>query len=108
MPLVRRRAQNVPRAIYRTTARAADDIIGIYARGAREFGVDQAERYHQRLIQTFELLAQNPGMAPERHGFKPAIRLYPCGVHLILYRVEEPGILVVRVLHNRRDWIRQL
>jgi toxin ParE1/3/4 len=98
----------VARSGYRTTRRADSDIIEIYSRGAEDFGVAQAERYHQRLIETFEVLARNPRMAPERREFRPAIRLHPCGAHLIFYTIGDDAILILRVLHNRQNWIRHL
>ena len=96
------------RARYKTTKRADNDIIEIYVRGVREFGFPQAERYHQRLIEVFELLALNPRMAAGRKDFEPTVRLHPYGSHLVFYRIEEHGILIVRVLHNRQDWISHL
>lgn len=49
---------------YRTTRRADQDTIDIYARGAADFGADRAERYHQGLLAAFDLLAENPRTWP--------------------------------------------
>jgi toxin ParE1/3/4 len=38
---------------YRTTRQADQDIIDIYVRGAADFGVAQAERYHVGLVAVF-------------------------------------------------------
>jgi toxin ParE1/3/4 len=45
---------------FRITAKADEDIVGIYAYGARRFGAAQAERYHAGLIQCFAFLAEHP------------------------------------------------
>lgn len=71
---------------YRTTRRADQDTIDIYARGAADFGADRAERYHQGLLAAFDLLAENPHMARERTEFSPPVRLHPHEAHLIVYR----------------------
>jgi toxin ParE1/3/4 len=94
--------------IYRTTRRADQDIIDIYVHGAAEFGVEQAERYHEGLISVFDLLAGNPLLARERTEFNPPVRLHPYQAHMIAYVIRDDGILIIRVLHGRQDWERYL
>ena len=89
---------------YRLTAKAEQDIIDIYVRGAAEFGVEQAERYHQSLVDIFALLTDNPRLARERTEFLPPVRLHPHDAHMIAYVIDGRGILIVRVLHGRQDW----
>jgi toxin ParE1/3/4 len=96
-----------PRA-YRTSSAADQDIIDIYVQGAALFGRAQAERYHQNLARIFTLLAANPRMARLRTGFTPPVRLHPHQAHLIAYVEDDAGILVLRVLHARQDWLRHL
>jgi toxin ParE1/3/4 len=93
---------------YRTTRKADDDIIAIYIRGMREFGAAQAERYHEGLLRTFEILADNPTLAREHKDLSPSVRLHPYGSHLIIYILRDAEILIVRVLHGRQDWERYL
>jgi len=89
---------------YRTTAQADQDIIDIYLWGCREFGQPQAERYHAGLAAALDLIAENPRIARERHEFTPAVRLHPYQSHMIVYLLDDIGVLVVRVLHGRQDW----
>lgn len=93
---------------YRTTRRADQDIIDLYVHGAREFGVSQAERYHRGLIETFEVLSANPRLARERTEFMPAVRIHPHEAHLVIYRIERDGLLIIRVLHGRSSWERHV
>ena len=91
---------------YRLTARAKEDIIGIYVDGAALFGARQAEAYHERLRRTFEVLADNPRIARERTEITPPVRVYPCGSHIVVYIIKpDGGVLVVRVRHAREDWL---
>ncbi len=91
---------------YRLTGKAEDDFISIYVTGVRDFGVAQAERYQRDLIETFETLSDNPRLARARQELRPPMRVHPHGSHLILYRIEENGdILIVRIRHAREDWI---
>jgi toxin ParE1/3/4 len=62
---------------YTTTRQADQDIIDIYMRGAADFGVDQAERYHNGLAAVFDRLTGNPNMARKRMEFTPPVRLHP-------------------------------
>ena len=90
---------------YRLTRKAAADIRHIYLESARRFGPAQAERYHVRLRHTFDLLAENPGLARERTELSPPVRVHPCGSHVVIYVVEDDGtVLIVRVRHGREDW----
>jgi toxin ParE1/3/4 len=93
---------------YKATRRADQDIVEIYMRGAAEFGVDQAERYHEGLVAAFSRLAESPHMARERTEFNPPVRLHPYRAHMIVYVERNDGILIVRVLHGRQDWERTL
>jgi toxin ParE1/3/4 len=89
---------------YRLTNAAAEDVAAIFVRGAAEYGLAQAEKYHAGLERIFEFLAANPRAARERDEFSPPVRLHPFGVHIVVYRIVGEDILVVRVLHERQDW----
>ena len=90
---------------YRLTGKAAADIRHIYAEGIRQFGPAQAARYHARLERVFTLPSDNPELARARPELSPPVRIHPCGSHLVIYRVEaDGGILIVRVRHGREDW----
>jgi toxin ParE1/3/4 len=93
---------------YRTTRQAERDLIDLYVDGDLQFGTDQAERYQRGLIRTFELLADNPRMARERTEFVPPVRIYPYEAHLVVYTIRDDGLLIVRVLHGRREWEKYL
>ena len=89
---------------YRTTREADQDIIDIYLRGCREFGQARAEQYHAGLAATLDLIDRNPRLARERPEFNPPVRLHPYQAHMIVYLVDDRGVLIVRVLHGRQDW----
>jgi toxin ParE1/3/4 len=93
---------------YRTTRQADQDIIDIYLHGYGQFGQKQAEQYHEGLAAVLDLIADNPRMARERPEFTPPVRLHPYRSHLIVYRLDDAGVLVVRILHGRQDWERLL
>lgn len=93
---------------YVLSRKAEEDVINIFLEGIEEFGVDQADRYHRKLAESFRFLAENPLAAPERKELTPAVRAHPVGVHLVIYRLElqSDRLLIVRIRHCREDWVR--
>lgn len=91
---------------FRLSFKAEEDVIGITEQGVRLFGPAQARCYHDELFMIFGLLADNPRMARERHEISPPMRIHPFKAHLVVYRIEEDGdILIVRVRHGHEDWL---
>ena len=86
-------------------SRQADvDILAIYLEGLRQFGREQADRYHDGLETMFGLLAQFPRAAHERDQTDPPVRIHPYRSHVIIYRIVGDGILVIRIRHGHEDW----
>jgi hypothetical protein len=55
------------------------------------------------------LLAEFPGVAGRPlKGFSPPIHRFPFGAHVILFRPDEAGVVIVRVFRARMDWLRLL
>ena len=90
---------------YFLSRKAEEDIIAIYLHGLENFGEAQAAKYHAQLEACFEFLAHNPYAAAERLEIVPPVRIYPIGVHIVIYHIGETGgIFIVRVRHEREDW----
>jgi toxin ParE1/3/4 len=84
---------------------AEEDIIGIAEQGIRLFGPIQARRYHDELFAIFDMIAAYPRIARERMELSPPMRIYPFKAHLVIYRVEDGGnVLIARVRHAHEDW----
>lgn len=62
-----------------------------------------ADRWLDTLEEKIGLLADNPLMGPARPDIARELRYHPVGNHLLLYRVIQGGIEIVRVLHGARD-----
>jgi toxin ParE1/3/4 len=62
-----------------------------------------ADRLLDILERKLELLADNPLMGPARPDIALELRYHPVGNHLLLYRVVEGGIEIVRVVHGGRN-----
>ncbi|KPP99737.1 type II toxin-antitoxin system RelE/ParE family toxin [Marinobacter sp. HL-58] len=91
---------------YVLSRKAEEDVIRIFLDGVEKFGLAQAGEYHSKLEECFEFLAANPYAAVERKEFRPAVRIHPIGVHLVIYRLEtNQKVLIIRVRHSREDWL---
>jgi toxin ParE1/3/4 len=92
---------------YLLSPRAETDLEEIWLYTFRNWSPEQADIYHNAIIDAFEGLA-----AGEKTGRPVDVRegyfKYPVGSHLVFYRFSESGLVVVRVLHQRTDVGRHL
>lgn len=90
---------------YRLTPKALTDLEDIWLYTSAQWSVEQADAYVDELERIFTTLAAMPGIARERHEFSPPVRIHPHRQHLIVYRVEQDAIEIIRVLGGAQDWI---
>jgi toxin ParE1/3/4 len=83
------------------TARAEEDLIEIWRYIARD-NPQAADRVLDAIETASVRLARNPRLGPARPDLAPALRYFPVGSYLILYRELTDGIEVVRVVHGAR------
>ena len=89
---------------YGLTPRALADLEDIWRYSATTWSLAQAESYIDDLSAAFSQLAATPAMARERPEFSPPVRIHVCREHLIVYRVEDERILIIRILGGMSDW----
>ena len=77
----------------------------MYADGLEKFGVKQAEKYYDDIFKQFARIAETPKLYPLRHGLPTPARVCPYKSHIILYKQISDDILIVRIRHNREDWL---
>jgi toxin ParE1/3/4 len=87
--------------VLRPLARA--DLVDAWDYIAGESGPDRADDYLDRLAQRLQRLAEQPYMGRARPELAPGLRSFPAASHVVFYRPDAGGIIVVRVLHGRRD-----
>jgi toxin ParE1/3/4 len=87
--------------VYFTRA-AREDLIAIWAHIAKD-SPQAADRVLDRLEEAANRLADTPQIGPARDDIRPGLRYFVCGPYLLLYRIREGGIEIVRAVHGRRD-----
>ena len=87
------------------TPAAEEDLINIWIYIARD-NEEAADRVYEAAENTFELLADSPGIGtpyhPRRTQLK-GVRFFPVNKfhsYLIYYREKQEGIEVIRILHS--------
>ena len=86
----------------RRTRRARQDLIKIWTHVAAHDSV-AADTVLDRIDEACQRIARHPAMGPAREDIRPGLRYMVVGAYLVLYRITDDGIEVVRVVHGRRD-----
>ena len=79
---------------------AKADLLSIGAYTVETWGADHAERYLDGLEQCAKVLAANPPLGRPCNWIRAGLYRYEKGRHVLFYRREEEGILVLRILHQ--------
>ena len=91
----------MPQAIILPSAES--DLIGIWEYIAQDSS-ENADRFVSRVYQIcHETLAFNPQIGRSREELSEEIRSSVVDEYVIFYRPIADGVMVVRVLHGRRD-----
>ena len=84
-------------------AAAELDEIWLYV-AAESNSVDVANKLIDSITERFLLLAKHPYLGRTRdHDLGAGSRTFPVGEYVIVYTVEHKNVLILRVVHGRRD-----
>jgi toxin ParE1/3/4 len=90
---------------YRLTPRALGDLEECWRFSAETWSIEQADRFVDDLVRTFEVIASMPTLAQERREFNPPVRIHVHERHLIVYTIAEDHVAILRLLGGRHDWL---
>lgn len=91
----------------RLTPAARRDLSSIWDYTQDRWDARQAEIYIGELRAAIERVAEQPERGRRCDEVRENYRRYAVGSHLIFYVEAEPGIDVIRILHQRMDPTRQ-
>jgi len=94
----------MPPIRYQLSKLAEFDLDGIWRYTYQEWGARRASKYLRQLKRRIEQLARRPLLGKQRDELAAGLRSYHEGRHLVFYRcLEQGGIMIIRVLHDRVD-----
>jgi len=85
------------------TPKAESDLTGIWLYTCEEWGVDQADEYLDQLEAGMQQLLNHPSLGTNYTHVLPGYRRLQVEHHAVFYKVIEPEVLVIRVLHEDMD-----
>jgi toxin ParE1/3/4 len=90
---------------HRVAPEAEADLDDIWCYIARKSGsLEIADRFTELLSDRFYLLANHPYIGRRRdEELRPGLRSFPVRDYIILYRIENENVLILRVLRGSRD-----
>jgi toxin ParE1/3/4 len=81
------------------TAAAVHDLRSIRIYTLESWGEEQENAYLDQIWQRFEIIRSNPTRFRIRADLFPGCRLAAEGTHVILFRIGQDALEIVRVLH---------
>jgi toxin ParE1/3/4 len=94
---------------FHTTARAKSDLREIGRFTQQRWGRKSRIEYLARVESACSRLAANPSLGRIRDELPQGVSSFPVGRHLIIYRVEDAGpVVIIRVLHQSMDYQKNL
>jgi toxin ParE1/3/4 len=89
---------------HRLAQEAAAELDDIWYYVAKESGsVTRADRLVAAITARFTMLARHPHIGRRRDDLRPGLRSFPVRDYVIIYRNEGADVLILHVLHGRRD-----
>jgi toxin ParE1/3/4 len=82
---------------------AALDLEGIWLYTVEHWSVEQADRYLNLLLDSFDEIRIDPEVGRDFTSVRASYRCVKVGAHLIFYRLANTEVEVIRILHERMD-----
>ena len=92
----------------RLSQKARQDFVDILRYTAQTWGPHQLEVYRDRIDDALQAIGRNPELGYKREDLPATHRAYLVGAHVIVYRIENQGLGVVRILHQRMSITRHI
>jgi toxin ParE1/3/4 len=87
-------------SVLRYSPQAENDLLEISLYTLFTWSENQAEKYLSDIHECVRMLAGNPRLGRSCEDIRTGLRRFEKGRHVIFYRRNPSGILVVRILHQ--------
>lgn len=89
---------------YQLTNRAVQDLSDIWNYTFDNWSEQQADTYHQQLVNAFESIASNPDHGRGYDGIRSDLFGFKVNRHIVFYRIISNELVeITRILHERMD-----
>ena len=85
---------------YHLSNQARADLRNIARYTTQKWGIDQARRYTDSLLQCLERIAGSPLLGRPCDQIQKGYRRMEQGRHVVFYRQDENGVFIGRILHQ--------
>jgi toxin ParE1/3/4 len=85
------------------TPAAQSDLADVLSYTERQWGVSRRMAYDRQFDDAFAQLAQFPELGRSRPEYGLGVRSHRVGQHVVIYEPTEAELLILRLLHMRRD-----
>lgn len=91
-------------AKYKLTNKAVEDLIRIWDYAYEVWSENQADKYYELIISTFEEISENPALGKSYGKISKNILGFKVGKHIVFYSMQKPKkVEIVRVQPARMD-----
>ena len=94
---------SVPNRTLALTELARGDLEDILAYTLKSWGDDQRVIYRTAIDRVLRDLLAFPMLGAAREDLAPGCRMHRVREHLVIYRVTEQELVVLRIVHRRTD-----
>jgi toxin ParE1/3/4 len=89
---------------YRISEKAIGDLEKIWLYTFNKWSLEQADRYHNLIINEIEYIADNFNLSIKKDYVRKGYRMSKVKSHLIFFRKNEDDIIeIIRILHQNMD-----
>ena len=86
---------------YRISRVAEEDIIQIFQYGVKQFGLNQAEKYYNKLFDYFDTIAKSPYAFETVDHIKSGYRRCVCDSNSIYYRIIADEVEIMTIIGSQ-------
>ena len=89
---------------YRISEKAISDLERIWLYTFQKWSKEQADRYHNLIINEIEFIVNNLESCRKMDFIRPGYRVSKVKFHLIFFKKAEDSVVeIIRILHQRMD-----
>ena len=92
---------------YDLTLAAEDDLRGIWRYTYETWGIEQADRYFERIEACCEAVGDRRARSKTLDSLPDGVRVHRCEHHYIVW-LDADRSVVIAILHERMNFMRQL